>query len=1004
MRRPLLILAGAALALYACGSRSHSQSDSVDSTSRQLPPPPTLTELTRQQACSLWVDSVYATLSDRERVAQLFIPVVDPKDGDASRAVIRNLVQRNGVGGLLFSAGTLAQHSDMIAYAQSVAKVPLLITLDGEWGLSMRIEGTPRFPYNIGLGAIRNDSLLRDYGREVARECRAAGIQVDFAPVLDVNTNPSNPVIGYRSFGEDPARVAAAGCAYSLGMEESGVMSVAKHFPGHGDTSVDSHKALPTVDHDRARLDSIDIAPFASYIRFGMSGVMVGHLAVPALDSTMTPASLSRPVVTGLLRDSLGFQGLIFTDALAMKGAHSRENNCIRALRAGADVLLSSSSPATDIDAVLRAVADRSISMSDIESRCRRILAYKWVLDIDTAFAAPDTAALASIINSPEADALDRRLSAAMITVVRNDARLLPVRDLDTTSIAIVNIGDRSHNTFSDYCLKYAYADLYSSTGGTFSNHELNEILSHDIVIIGLYSDHTWAREVMAQFAAAKNAVPLFFMNPYKMAKFRSSISGIPTLAIAYDNTRYLQEYAAQGLFGGIPVDGRLPVNLPGVAPLGAGVELPKTRLGFATPVMCGMSDSLGIRIDSIIAVGLKEKAFPGCQVLVAKDGDVVWDRSYGHLSAASGIPVSSASVYDLASVSKATGTLPGIMKAFDMGLFTLDDPASEFIPGLRGTDKVDITVRDLLYHESGVAAALSMNDIMMDPDSYTGQLMTRRPDSQHSIRIQKKLYGHSRARIRRDITAPHRSDRFPIEAAQGIFVGQETFDTIMNRIYQSKLRPNKHYNYSCLNFALLVDMEQRLTGIAHDRFVRDSIFAPLGAYRTGYRPRSFSKVSDIAPTEKDPFVRKQTIHGYVHDEMAAMSGGVQGNAGLFSNAEDLAKLCQMWLNGGSYGGRQILSGETVKLFTTSKSPTCRRGLGFDKPDTDKPDSSPTAAEASPATYGHLGFTGTCFWVDPDNRLIYIFLCNRVNPTRDNPAFSSLNIRPALLSAIYRSL
>lgn len=1003
MRRSLLILAVATLALCACGGRSHLQSDTVESSPAPQRPP-TLTDMTRQHACSIWVDSVYATLSDRERVAQLFVPVVNPKDGDASQAVIRKFVQDNGVGGLLFSAGTLAQHTEMIAYAQSIAKVPLLITLDGEWGLSMRIDGTPRFPYNIGLGAIQNDSLLRDYGREVARECRAAGIHVNFAPVLDVNTNPDNPVIGYRSFGEDPAKVAAAGCAYALGLEESGVMSVAKHFPGHGDTSVDSHKALPSVEHDRARLDSVDMVPFSSYIDAGLSGIMVGHLAVPSLDSSMTPASLSHPVVTGLLLDSLGFQGLIFTDALAMKGARAKENNCVLALKAGADILLSSSSPATDIDAVMRAVADNAISKADIENRCRKVLSYKWVLDIDTAFAAPDTAAISTIINTPEADALNRRLSAAMITVVRNNAGLLPIHDLDTTSIAIVNIGARDRNTFSDYCLKYAYADLYHTTGGTFSHHELKEILAHDVVILGIYSDHAWASEVMAQFADAVNAVPVFFINPYKIARFIPSLTRIPTLAIAYENTEYLQEYAAQGLFGGIPVDGRLPVSLPGIAKAGSGVDLPKTRLGFATPVMCGMSDSLGIRIDSIVAEGLREKAFPGCQVLVAKDGEIVWDKSYGHLSTKSGTPVSAATIYDLASVSKAAGTLPGIMKAFDQGLFALGDPASRFIPGLQGTDKAAITVRDLLFHESGIAAALPMNNIMMDTASYTGKLMTSKPDKQHKIRIQKKLYGHNRARIRRDITAKHSSDRFPIEAADGIFVGQETYDTIMNRIYLSKLRPNKNYNYSCLNFALLMDMEQRLTGISHDRFVHDSIFAPLGAYRTGYRPLSFSKKSDIAPTENDPFVRKQTVHGYVHDEMAAMSGGVQGNAGLFSNAGDLAKLCQMWLNGGTYGGRRILSDETVRMFTTVKSSTCRRGLGFDKPDVDNPKASPTPAEASPSTFGHIGFTGTCFWIDPDSQLIYIFLCNRVNPTRDNPAFSRLNIRPALLSAIYRSL
>lgn len=401
--------------------------------------------------------------------------------------------------------------------------------------------------------------------------------------------------------------------------------------------------------------------------------------------------------------------------------------------------------------------------------------------------------------------------------------------------------------------------------------------------------------------------------------------------------------------------------------------------------------------------MGLRTGAFPGCQVLVARGGDIVLSRSYGHTTDG-GPAVTASTVYDLASVSKALGTLPGVMKAYDMGLFELSDRASDHIPGLRGTDKADVTVQQLLYHESGIRPSLAVHDAMFDPESYEGKLFTSKPDAAHSIKVQPRTYGNNSARLRADITSPTRRPGFDIEAAKGLYVGQATIDTIMQRIYTSPLRANKNYAYSCLNFCLLMDMEQRLTGIPHQQFMADSVWAPLGAYTACYRPLTKHSLDKIAPTEDDTFLRRQVVHGYVHDETAAMLGGVSGNAGVFACADDLAKVCQMWLNGGEYGDKRVLSQSTVDLFTKSKSPTCRRGLGFDKPDTVNPDNSPTCDEAGAAVYGHLGFTGTVFWVDPDEELIFIFLTNRVNPSRDNAAFNKLNIRPELFRQVYKAI
>ncbi|MDE6131429.1 MAG: serine hydrolase, partial [Muribaculaceae bacterium] len=395
--------------------------------------------------------------------------------------------------------------------------------------------------------------------------------------------------------------------------------------------------------------------------------------------------------------------------------------------------------------------------------------------------------------------------------------------------------------------------------------------------------------------------------------------------------------------------------------------------------------------------------AVPGAQVLVAKDGVVVHNRSYGRLTKG-GAAVNDSTVYDLASVSKAVGTLPGIMALYDDGSIGLDEKISRYIPALRGSDKDGITVRQLLYHESGMPASLNMFNTMVDTASYSGRLITGRKDADHPILIQKGAWGHRNARLRTDILGSERSERFPVAVAKGIYAGKCTYDTVMNRIYNIPLRASKAYNYSCLNFCLLMDIEQSVTHRPHDEFVTERIWRPVGAHRFTYRPAETRPDAVTAPTENDTFLRRQTVDGYVHDELCAFSGGVQGNAGVFGSAEDVAKLCQMWLQNGSYGERKVLSSPTATLFTTDKSTTCRRGLGFDKPDTKNLKASPTCDEADPSVFGHLGFTGTVFWVDPANGLVFVFLTNRVNPTRDNSAFSSMNLRPDLFRAVYKAL
>ncbi len=950
--------------------------------------------------CQAWVDSVFATLTPEERIAQIIMPKA-PAEGPKCKQRLDELIGKYHFGGVLFAEGTAESYASLTNYLQKLSPVPALITLDGEWGLSMRMPDTPRFPKNMALGAIQDTRLLYDYGQEVARECREVGIHVNFAPDVDVNSNPANPVIGDRSFGENPARVAQLATAYGLGLEQNGVQAVAKHFPGHGDTNVDSHKALPTVDHSLATLDSVDLLPFRDFFGHGLSGVMVGHISVPALDPTCTPASLSRPITTGLLKDQMGFRGLVYTDALGMRGADVKTgNNAVNALQAGADVLLCPANPVKALDAVKKAVADGTISSELIDTLCRKMLAYKYALGLND-YKPATIAGLQQRINSPEAEAVNRRLSAASITVLFNKDNTLPIGHLATQRIAVVSIGKKAGPEFADMCQRYAKVDVFTSVPSA------QALKQYTTVIAAVYTDSLYAREAMASLASRApkgcSLVGAFMVNAYRMAKFKATLPKLSAVVLAYDNTPLLREYAAQAIFGGIKVDGRLPVNLEGIAPMGTGVDIAKTRLGYSSPAAKGMNPSLTDSLTRVVTDALAQGAFPGCQLIVAKGGDVVYDGNFGTITKY-GPKVTRQTLYDCASVSKAVGTLPGVMKAYDLGLFQLDEPASKHIPGLRVEGKDSITPRMLLHHETGIPASLNMYAIMMDTATFTGKLFTNRRDRDHTIEAQRGMWGHRNARVRSDIVSPTRSADFPYEAARGMYVGKAAMDTIRGRIYSSKINPARSYNYSCLNFSLLMELEERVTGHEHQTFVTDSVWAPIGAYGFCYRPLETNAPEMIAYTEVDPFLRRQHVHGHVHDETAAFSGGVQGNAGVFGSATDVAKLCQMWLNDGLYGDARVLSEETSRLFTTEKSATCRRGLGFDKPDAVNPENSPTCDEADPSVFGHLGFTGTVFWVDPKNDLIFVFLCNRVDPSRYSPEFNRTNIRPELFRQVYKSI
>ena len=728
----------------------------LGATGRESTRLPNLFNQVDQVAMNQWVDSVFNSLSPEARIGQLIVASVTPSGNDATRELVRRLVVQNMVGGLIYDNSSMADQAAVTNLAQSLATVPLMITIDGEWGLGMRLKEVPNFQRNLILGALDNDMLLYEYGREVARQCRRMGIQVNFAPVLDVNDNPLNPVIGDRSFGESPELVARHAIAFARGLEDGGVMAVGKHFPGHGSSSEDSHKTLPVINKSLQEINTCELVPFRKFVDAGLSGILTAHLLVPSIDGGKAPTSLSNDCVGTLLRNELGFDGLIFTDALNMKGATQmlKGSACVNALLAGNDVLLMPENVADEIAAIQRAVANGTLSQQLVDERCKKILRYKYALNL-TSPQQVSTANLLNDVNSQRAAVLKRQLTAGSITVIKNNDNILPIHNLQSRRIAVATIGNENGtaSTFTRRCADYAQVKRFALAKAGSANALAEQL--HDghfntiIVEVGEdNADNRAALDVVVK--KCKNVIVTLTCKPYEIKNYGSAITHkhVKAVVLTYQNNSLAEDYAAQTIFGGNAAGGNLPVSLSFQGKktrydAGHGIHYDATRLGYSIPAEVGLDNRLTAQIDSVCRLGVQQHAFPGCQVIVARHGKVVYKGSFGTIDYSSTVKVDDNTLFGLASVSKATGTISGVMKAFDDGKFRLDDKASQYIPGLREGDKEDITFRDLLYHETGMPASLDMWKMMMDPNTYSGALIAGAEDANHPIKVMSGAWGH---------------------------------------------------------------------------------------------------------------------------------------------------------------------------------------------------------------------------------------------------------------------
>lgn len=935
-----------------------------------------------------WVETTFNSLSQDERIAQLMMIEVRPTYGAAHLNKVRSDIKNYKVGGVIFFKGDPLTEVQLTNEFQAMSKTPLMVAIDGEWGLAMRLSNTTSFPYQMGLGGISDNSIIHEMGREIGRQCKRMGIHVNFAPVIDVNNNPNNPVINYRSFGEDVQNVAAKGWAYAGGMQRENVMACAKHFPGHGDTDVDSHKDLPVINHTRERLDSVELFPFRSLIDSGVMSVMTAHLYIPAIDPTPNTAiSISPKGINGLLRTELGFEGLAFTDALNMQGVakfHSPGELELKALKAGNDILLAPGNIPKAIELIKAAIRSGEITQAYVDQKVKKVLKAKYWAGLDR-FTPIAEENLLEELNSSYATFLLNKLIEKQLCVVNDKDNLLPFAVNSPKKIATISIGGASNNDFQstfDHYHKATHFHLPKSISEAQIASVAKTYAGFDLVVVTLHQTSKYPRNNFgvdmstARFVKALNKVKkcvfVDFGNPYNLKFF----DGMNTVVMAYQDDKTNQVKAAQMLFGAIPADGFLPVSVTQNFKVFNQKVIEDTKvLQYGEPSEVALNEKKLAKIDSIALNAIAEGATPGCQVLVARYGKVVYQKSFGKHTYNGKREVENDDLYDLASLTKVNATTLAIMKLVEDSVIKLSDPLSKYLENLDTTNKQDITLKQVLTHTAGLKSWIPFYRVTTaDP----------------------MVYDTTFSKVE--------SDRFCIKVSDDLYMCREFQSVIFGTIYNSDVKSPGHYEYSDLGMILMRYLIEQVTHTTLDRFVDSVFYQPMGLRTMTYNPLTKFSKTEIVPTEDNADFRKALIHGYVHDPAAAMLGGVSGHAGLFSNSADVAALLQMLMNGGYYNGKRFLDNETINEFTKYQYIDSRRGIGFDKPEPNKRKINPVSDYASKKTYGHSGFTGTQMWADPENGIVYVFLSNRVFPSADNKKLVSMGVRTKIMDAIYESM
>lgn len=942
-------------------------------------------------ASQRWVDHTFKKLSRKQKIAQLMVIRLSEKRGNEvaffDKEVEKN-IQKYKIGSVCLFQGTSTEQAEVLNKLQVKTKIPLMVCVDGETGLGMRFSDVVSFPDQLTIGAIQDAALAYKIGQAIGRQCKRAGIQVDYAPVVDINNNPNNPVINFRSLGEDKYRVSLLATRIMKGMQDEGVMACAKHFPGHGDVNVDSHLDLPVVPKSMQSLDSLELFPFKQMISEGIGSIMIAHLSVPAIDTIQNqPTSLSKKTITGLLKNDLAFKGLIFTDGLEMKGVtkyYPEGTVAAQALIAGNDMLCLPSDIKLSIRKVRKAIRHDKLSWNDINEKVKKVLLAKYNLGLDS-LKPIETASLTNDLNADVNSIKEEVYENAITLLKQSNNEILPLSNVK--KIAYVGIGINSANHFADKLKKDFNADCYYfdySADNVSANTLINKLQDYDAIVLGIHKYRKYpannfgisdaAIALARQLQQKDNVVSFTFGNPYAIKNFATA----QNLIACYEDDSIMQDVATSFLKGTIIPKGKLPITVSPQYHYGSGI-VANSSFPIVNPEEAGLDGKKLKLIDSIANNAIQKGATPGCVVLIARNGKVGFYKAYGKMNYDSNEPVTTSTVYDMASVTKTSATTLAVMKLFEDRRLDLDKTLGDYLPWTRGNDKASLKIRSVLLHQAGLVSFIPFYKETINKE-------TGKPKPGYYQSYQDKT--------------------FAIPVGEKMFMRKDITDTLYKRIIDSKLGPQDKYIYSDNDFIFMGKVVEQITGMPLDEYVRNTFYLPLGMMSTTFKPREHMPLNIIAPTEKEKYFRLQQIRGFVHDPGAAMFGGVAGHAGLFSNAYDLAKLYQLFLNGGEMNGLRLLKPETLKYFTSYQSDISRRGLGFDKPEKDNAtNSSPYPSKSvSPLTFGHTGFTGICVWADPKYNLLYIFFSNRVCPDGENNKLSELSVRSNIQEVIYHSI
>ena len=934
-----------------------------------------------------WVDSIYNNLTLDEKIGQLFFVQATSKNKNNSEKIL-NDIKNFKIGGLIFSTGHPSIQANLTNKYQNASKTPLMISMDAEWGVGMRLDSVPKFPWNMSLGAIKNDLLIEKIGLEIGYQFKRLGIHMNFAPVIDINTNPKNPIIGNRSYGENKINVSEKGISFTKGIQSNNVLATAKHFPGHGDTSKDSHLTLPTINFDEKRIKKVELYPFKKLIEDGLSAVMIAHLNVPSLEKeNMLPSTLSKNIIEKTLIKELNFNGLIITDALEMKGVSefTKKNVDLMAFLAGNDILLMSSDISKGIKSIKKSIKKGKISEQRLARSVKKILKAKYKVGLNS-YKSIETTNLIDDLNSISVTNLINKSIESIPTLIKNKSNVIPVK-LDTESILNIQFGNSDGVIFNDYLNKFK--KIKSIKASNINTNDLNSLLTnHKLIIVSFHmkSDTPWEnmnkkfsdneQDILKLIDEHDNKILASFTNPYTLSLL--NLKSYNSVIVGFQNNYEFQKTIAQQIFGAKEIKGNLPVSINETYKEGTGIILKNLNiLSYADPEMVGVDRKKLNKIDSLVNYAIQNEMTPGAQILVAKNSKIIYDKSFGRLRYNENLKTNSETIYDLASLTKILVTTPIIMSLVDKNIIGLETKLKEIIPRYEKSNKSEISVKELLSGHAALQAWIPFYKLTLDEKN--------RPSS--------KYYSFSKNRTN------------SIKVSPDLYLRTDYIDTIRNIIEKSDLLKNK-YKYSDLSYLIIQEFIENHYNQNLDQIIHELMFRKLGIELT-YNPTLKYSTKNIAPTEIDEYFRYKEINGYVHDMAAAMLGGVSTHAGLFGNAINVAKVMQLYIQNGNYGNQQILNPETINLFNNCYycDEDNRRGVGFDKPQLE--DDGPTCGCISMNSFGHSGWTGTFAWADPDQEIIYVFLSNRSYPTGESAGKSKLvkeNIRSKIQEIIYNSI